>query len=232
MSLFRKVLAGIATGAGTYLTEKAKADAQAARDELLHNRERALQAIKKQDSMDVNEQAGRITRENTAFTAREQRVTNAQTGQIQAANAAADDTRDQGHAERMARLNAALTAQNNAASTRLQAQITSGNIIDTVQDADGNWIGITKDGKTKPLGIRSNLPESADGVLPAPKAEGGGSLSDYRPGVGSGQPAAAQPIPDNFRTRWMNATADKTPGLFRGQQKIPLEEAWRLYQGN
>jgi hypothetical protein len=37
--------------------------------------------------------------------------------------------------------------------------------------------------------------------------------------------------PDSrFRTLYANSTPDRAPGLFRGGQRIPMDEAWRIYQ--
>jgi hypothetical protein len=50
-------------------------------------------------------------------------------------------------------------------------------------------------------------------------------------GIAPRAPAVAASKPDDrFVTRYVNANPATAPGLFRNNEKIPLEEAWRLYQ--
>lgn len=76
MSLFLKVIGALAKGAGDYLVEKAKLDAQAARDALLYNREFALKALQHQYDLKELEKGGEITRQNTTHAQQQQRITN------------------------------------------------------------------------------------------------------------------------------------------------------------
>lgn len=243
MSLLRKVLAGLMVGLGKGMEEQAKIDIQKARDDLLYSRELALKNVEQQYRLEAAEHGsglrkeeaehqGEITRKNTSHTATENRVSATHEGNIRGTLDEKKDYRQQGHEERMARLTATLGERRDRASIRARAAIESGEIVDTRQDETGNWIGITRHGVTKPLGFRSPLPESADGET---SDSGGGSLADYRSGGQSG--GAAQPErwsaqdENQFRTRYNNATKETAPRLYRGDTRIPYEEARRMARG-
>lgn len=225
--LLQRVLAGLATGAGNYLVEKDKFDRQKARDELLYQRELALKAIEKRDRMEELGEQGRIQRENTTHSHKEQRVTNKGEAEVRGALEAADDSRDYSNATNLARLEAALSGANEKDRIRLTKSLESGEIVDTRQDDSGNWIGITKSGKTRALGFRSQLPESADGIVTG--GAGGDSLDDFRPGGRSTASAAPRaPLLEQgrakLRTQYGKATPETHPSFFNGKNKRPLAD--------
>lgn len=224
MSLFLKVIGALATGAGTYLTEKAKMDYQAARDALLFNRELALKAISHRDRTEEIKLGGEITRQNTSHAAKENRVTDKLQAGLTAETTKEADERRQRYTER----NKAIDFKNDVAAKKLAARL---GLIEAdfvsklgkgeiVQDATGNYHLVdTRSGAAKPVGVKGPLKSS----------EGGDSYDSYR----QGGTAAADTKPSaSFHSRWANATEATAPGLFRNGQKIPVEEAWRQYQGN
>lgn len=75
MSLFLKVIGALAKGAGDYLVEKAKLDAQAARDALLYSREFALKALQHQYNLKELEKGGEEQRKNISATGTQNRLT-------------------------------------------------------------------------------------------------------------------------------------------------------------
>lgn len=188
MSLLRKVLAGLAVGAGNYLSEKAKLDAQAAREEILMNREIALQAIKKRDAMDVNVQAGEISRQNTSHGAEEQRATNVQTNKFQADREAADDERGRQTAVTLAGINhqnavalKAVDFKNDVKAKKVAAQlhltledfrskVSGGEVL---QDSQGQYFTLNKNtGVTQDLGRTGPVKGAEDGSPRLPDPSG------------------------------------------------------------
>lgn len=178
MSGLGTVLGGALSGFGAGIAKQGELDWQQRRD-------MALESLRNQNQQD-----------NMRLQASEQRTTQREQADLNDRNDARKTARDTSSTitidknrsqldtasrERLARLESALRSQQTAESARIEAQIRSGEIIDTLQDADGNYYALYRNGQQKPLNIKG-----------APKAPPGGSGSNIldRAGAAPGsQPA-------------------------------------------
>lgn len=232
MSLLLKVIGGAMAGIGKGMVAQAELDAQAARDAVLHQREVALRnlQIDAQNKL-ADKQHGQRLVETTAQ-GNEQRKT----------NAASSLQRDWENKNQTTRQTAAqvqlkavdfkndVKAQKLAATLGLiqkdfESKLAAGEIV---QDAEGGYHLVDKrSAAVKPVGVKGPTKAAEDDWTQFKRESTGG-------GSGNSGGATAPPSkPDaQFTTRYANATPETAPGLFRGDKKIPLEEAWRQYQGN
>lgn len=132
---------------------------------------------------------------------------------------------DASNAQNLARLNASLARQNDAASTQLRAAIENGQIKDTFEGLDGNIYAVFFDGRTKNTGVKY-APKTADagtGAISSAVAARGGAAA---PGAGIQQAAppqqpAASPAPSQVQTK-VYTQAD---AVFTAKQHgIPVSE--------
>lgn len=168
------VLGGALSGVGAGIAKQGEMDFIQRRDTALEN----LRNQNQQESMRVK--------------ANEQRTTQREQADLSDRNSAREEARrtsstmiidknrsqlDTDSRERLARLESQLRINQTAQTAQIEAQIRSGEITDTLQDSEGNWYAIYKDGKPKPLNIKG-----------APKAAaGGGSILDRAASGGGGQ---------------------------------------------
>ena len=176
------ILGGALSGFGAGLAKQGEMDFQQRRDTALEN-------LRNQNQQD-----------NIRLQAGEQRTTQREQADLNDRNDARQEARrtsstmaidknrntlDTQQRERLARLEAALRTQQTAQTAQIEAQIRNGEITDTLQDEQGNYFAVYKDGKTKPLNIKG-APKAAAG------ATAGSSIFDRAAG---GAPSGSQSTP-------------------------------------
>lgn len=172
------VLGGALSGFGAGIAKQGELDWQQRRD-------MALEGLRNQNQQD-----------NMRLQASEQRTTQREQADLNDRNDARKTARDTSSTmtidknrsqldtasrERLARLESALRSQQTAESARIEAQIRSGEIIDTLQDADGNYYALYRNGQQKPLNIK--------GAPKAPPGGAGSNILDRAGGAPGSQPA-------------------------------------------
>lgn len=186
----KRVLGGIATGAGNYLVTKATEDAKTKREEILYRRELALKQLEHEQASDRIDQQGAWQvagyREQGTQTRLNAVTTGAVTEKVDKNRSGlrVGEIQAEGKVnERLTRLRADLESRNDAAATRLKAQLENQNDppMDVRDTAEGVII-IRKSGKVEDTGYK-----------PVPRAESGApsGLAAFKPGGMNGQPAPA-----------------------------------------
>lgn len=178
MSGLGTVLGGALSGFGAGIAKQGELDWQQRRD-------MALEGLRNQNQQD-----------NMRLQASEQRTTQREQADLNDRNDARKTARDTSSTitidknrsqldtasrERLAKLESALRSQQTAESARIEAQIRSGEIIDTLQDADGNYYALYRNGQQKPLNIK--------GAPKAPPSGAGSNILDRAGGAPGSQPA-------------------------------------------
>lgn len=229
MSLLLKVLGGAMAGLGKGMVEQAKLDWETAQKEIMFRREVALKNLGFQQSKVLKDIEQGDALERIDRTGEQQRKTQSE-GTLQ------EDWKADRQVKRTTAANKELKAvdfQYDVKAKKLAAKL--GLIQDDfnaklqageiVQDADGGYHLVDKrSAKAKPVGVTGPVKSADDGlVLPT---RSGSTKPQGEQRTQAARPDAA------FTTRYANATPEKAPGLFRNGQKVPLEEAWRQYQGN
>ncbi len=237
MGLLRNVLAGLLVGAGKGMENIAAQDEQkrreaqqAARDELMWQREQALMAMKKTDQLDVIVATGDQTIRTNAAGEGERRITNRDNAELQGGLAAESDDRRFKQAERMVGIEA--TAKKGLIEFEAKMKPAEREKVTRyVESADGTYVGLTDQGNEIPTNI-AFVPHSQRST--STPAQGGNSLSDYRPGggapaAGNDQPAKANPRLGSAMSRlqgaYTTATPQSHPSFFDGNgRKKPMSE--------
>lgn len=228
MSLLLKVLGGALAGIGKGMVAQAELDAQAARDAVLYQREVALRNLQIDAQNKLADKQHENRKEEIGLTGEENRKT-------QSAGALVDDWKAARQTDRQTKAQVQLKqvdfkndvkAKQLAAKLGLiqadfEAKLQAGEIV---QDAEGGYHLVDRrSAATKPVGVKGPTKDEGDSLASlrgSPAATGGATAAPSRPD-------------DSFRTRYANATPATAPGLFGPDgKKIPLEEAWRQYQGN
>lgn len=177
------VIGGALSGIGAGIAQQGQLDFQQRRDMALEN----LRNQNQQANMRVQAEEQRTTQEAGAklddwkdSRSNERRTSSTMTIDK---NRSALDTAQR---ERLAKLETQLRTQQSVQTAQIEAQIRSGEITDTLQDDQGNFYAVYKDGRTKPLNIKG-----------APKAPTGGSAGGLifdRAGGGGAPPANRPPL--------------------------------------
>lgn len=171
------VLGGALSGFGAGLAKQGEMDFQQRRDTALEN----LRNQNQQTNMRIQADEQRTTQAEGAklddwkdSRSNERRTSSTMTIDKNR------NTLDTAQRERLAKLEASLRTQQSTQTAQIEAQIRSGEITDTLQDDQGNFYAIYKDGRTKPLNIKG-APKAVKGA--------GGSILDRAGDVSGQQPA-------------------------------------------
>lgn len=227
MSLLLKVLGGALAGIGEGMVQQAKLDWEEQKADLLYQRQVALANLEHSQAKERIALGGEETRKNTSHTAKEQRVTNVQEGQIRGALAVADDQRDYAKQVALKGLDykndvklKKLAAQLDLTLEDFRAKVNSGEVTSIQEDANGNYFAVMRSGQTRDLGKTAPVESDVD-----PIAARAGRPQGQQRTQAADEPDAV------FRTRYTNATPETAPRLFRNGVKIPFDEAYQLYRG-
>ena len=187
----KRVLGGMASGAGEYLVDKAKTDAQTRRDEILHNREMAIKSYEQGNRLDLADKQGEIQKQTIAATGVEARITDRaragyQLTETQARIAGDKEVVNLRNQHDITKFN--LDTAATMALARFNASEKAKDVSNYQVNDEGYIVGFTPDGKTVNTGQKAGA---------KPKAEGEeGGLAAFRPGASPGErlaPAAAKP---------------------------------------
>ena len=212
MSFF---LAGLATGLGKGMVDQAQFNLQ--RDEAARDRDfqMALENLRTQNDMNLAVKQGEIADTNTRkeygykdeFEERDlpRKIKLAETdGAIRKDidnNATANDIRRE-------QVRGAIARQNDEAAMKLRDQLESGQIVDTLLDESGEYVGITRNGKQVRTGVYGHTVDTTFRPYAGSGGYGGSALFPELEPQGLGAAAApAQPAPAAQGQRQQQAPA-------------------------
>jgi hypothetical protein len=207
------ILAGLATGLGQGMVKQA--EAKAAEQESARKREFdiALENLRQQNRIGEIERQADLNDRNTQREygyqdvndqkklPRELKLLGAQTtSQIEVDSARTSND------IRLAQVQGAIARQNDADAAKLAADLESGEIVETLLDENGEYVGITKTGKQKRTRV------FAHPINTTPRTYGSGASALF-PELEQGSPPAAAPAPAP------RATPRPTPASNKGTGK-------------
>lgn len=242
MSLLQRVLKGL----GSYMVEKAKMDAQAARDELLMRRELALKNIEHQYRIAEGDASLVRAKALDTHQTENQTARDLVQGQITGTREAASDKRkfDQTLTIKSIDFNnekalLGIKSKYKMSEDQYASFLQQGRELALAGATVDHW-EVTKGGNLVALNKRGDvLGSSKPGVYnptrqPSEPAAGGGDvLSLYGPTGGrggGGQPSAsAAPPKTDFISRYKAATPETAPLLFENGKKIDKDRAYQIF---
>lgn len=213
------ILAGLATGIGQGITKQAEIKAAEQEAERKRAFDIALENLRTKNGMKVDNNQAELNDRNTQreYGYRDQ-LADKDLGRDLAKIEAEKSVRievDNNAAEndiRLARVRGEIDTNRDAASIRLRAQIDSGQVVDTLLSESGEYVAVTRNGRTQPTGV------FAHSIDTTPRPTVGLGNSALFPELEQGAPA---PTPTPRATPTARPTPTPTPRATPASNRTP-----------